>query len=201
MGIVSMIKGHGEKLTRKRDAAIVALLAAPTIAAAAQQAGIGERTLRTWLKLPEFQKAYRRARRDAFEQSAAMLQQLAGDAIDALRRNLTCDKPAVEVSAALAILDRTGKAIEQLDLAAELDELRQQLEEMKDEHGNPAAASSPASAEGGTIPAGTVADPGSDPPRPGGDDDHVGHAAGSLAGISAPLAGVAAATALFSAGR
>ena len=43
-----MIKGHGEKLTRKRDTAIVALLVAPTIAAAAQQAGIAEGMLQTY---------------------------------------------------------------------------------------------------------------------------------------------------------
>jgi hypothetical protein len=56
--------GHGEKLSRKREQAIAALLTQPTIAAAAKMAGIGERTLRRWLKLPEFASAYDAARRE-----------------------------------------------------------------------------------------------------------------------------------------
>ena len=72
----------GDNLTRRQEAAIAALLAAPTIAAAAEQAKVAERTLRGWLKEPVFQAAYRVARREAFEQSAATLQQLASDAID-----------------------------------------------------------------------------------------------------------------------
>jgi hypothetical protein len=55
--------GHGEKLTRKQEDAIAALLDAPTVAAAAGKAGIGERTLRRWLRIAEFQSAYRRERR------------------------------------------------------------------------------------------------------------------------------------------
>jgi len=42
---------------------------------AARTAGIGTRTLLRWLQIPEFQKAYREARRAAFSQSIARLQQ------------------------------------------------------------------------------------------------------------------------------
>jgi hypothetical protein len=38
-------------------------------------AGVEARTLRRWLKLPEFQTAYRQARREAFRQAIARLQQ------------------------------------------------------------------------------------------------------------------------------
>ena len=40
------MSGHGEKLTRKQDAAIGALLSQSTISAAAESVGIGEATLR-----------------------------------------------------------------------------------------------------------------------------------------------------------
>ena len=47
------MKGHGEKLTRKMDAAIVALLTHATIPAAARNCGVAEVTLWRWLQLPE----------------------------------------------------------------------------------------------------------------------------------------------------
>jgi hypothetical protein len=37
--------GHGEKLSRKREQAIAALLSASTLVEAAKAAGIGDRTL------------------------------------------------------------------------------------------------------------------------------------------------------------
>ena len=39
------MSGHGEKRSRKQDAAIVALLSEPTIAGAATRAGVSEPTL------------------------------------------------------------------------------------------------------------------------------------------------------------
>ena len=41
-----MPEGHGEKLSRKQEQAVVALLTMPTIRKAAEKAGVGERTLR-----------------------------------------------------------------------------------------------------------------------------------------------------------
>ena len=42
---------------------------------AAKAAGISMRTLMRWLKLPDFQTAYREARRTAYSQAIAKLQQ------------------------------------------------------------------------------------------------------------------------------
>jgi transposase-like protein len=67
--------GHGEKFGRKQEDAIAALLTQRNVEEAARTAGIGARTLLRWLKLPEFQDAYRQARREAFSQSIARLQQ------------------------------------------------------------------------------------------------------------------------------
>ena len=55
-------------ISRKQDAAIGALLSRPTISAAAESVGIGEATLRRWLKAPGFLAPYRTARgRDTLE--------------------------------------------------------------------------------------------------------------------------------------
>jgi hypothetical protein len=58
--------GHGTKLARKQEEAIAALLTQRNIDDAARVAGIGPRTLLRWMKLSEFDCAYRKARRDAF---------------------------------------------------------------------------------------------------------------------------------------
>lgn len=63
------MKGHGEKLSRKQEALISALLLAPTLADAAHTAGIGEVTAWRWLKDPAFQTAYREARRAVVQQA------------------------------------------------------------------------------------------------------------------------------------
>ena len=57
--------GHGEKLSRKQEQAIVALLQQSTIAEAARVAGIGETTLWRWLQNDDFKVEYRSAKREA----------------------------------------------------------------------------------------------------------------------------------------
>ena len=118
--------GHGEKRSRREDAAIVALLACSTIDAAAEQAGIAGSTLRGWLRDPAFQQRYRDARRRVIEQAVGGLQRAAGKAVEALERNLACGVPAAEISAAKAILDQAFRGLEALDLAAEIAELKRQ---------------------------------------------------------------------------
>jgi len=72
------------KLNRKQEAVIAALLTEPTHAAAAATAGVSEATLHRWLLLPEFQAAYRKARRAAVESAIGRLQQRAGKAVETL---------------------------------------------------------------------------------------------------------------------
>ena len=55
--------GHGQKFGRKKEEAISALLSQRNMEEAARVAGIGTKTLLRWLKIPEFQAAYRQARR------------------------------------------------------------------------------------------------------------------------------------------
>jgi len=76
--------GHGEQLSRKQEHAIGALLTEPTISAAAAAVGIGEATLRRWMKLDDFITEYRAARRQVVEQATARLQQASSGAVDTL---------------------------------------------------------------------------------------------------------------------
>ena len=62
-------------MSRRQDALISALLLAPTLAEAAQMAGISEATAWRWLKDKAFQTAYREARREVVRQAVAQVQQ------------------------------------------------------------------------------------------------------------------------------
>jgi hypothetical protein len=120
--------GHGEKLTRKQEAAIADLLGAPTVTAAAAQVGVGERTIRRWLREPSFAAAYRVARRQSVELALARLQQAAGEAVDTLRANLKAEKAADQNRAAVAILEHCLRYSEAADLAAEVEDLRRRID-------------------------------------------------------------------------
>lgn len=116
------MKGHGEKLSRKQEALISALLLAPTLADAARLAGIGEVTAWRWLKDPAFQTAYREARRAVVQQAITQVQRATGDAVETLRSVMqdTTAPASARVAAAKAVLETAFKAVEVEDLEARL---------------------------------------------------------------------------------
>ena len=111
---------RGSILGRKQEEAIGALLTQRNVEEAARAAGIGTRTLLRWLQLPEFQKAYRDARRAAFSQSIARLQQGASAAATTLLKTMIDpDTPAsVRIRAAECIMNHATKAIKIEDIEA-----------------------------------------------------------------------------------
>lgn len=119
--------GHGDKRSRRQEQAIAALMTEPTIDAAAVRAGISPNTLGRWLREPSFLAAYRDARRAVVESAVARIQDAAGEAVTALRRNLTCGRAGDEIRAAVAILDHAARGVELLDLAERLDALESRL--------------------------------------------------------------------------
>jgi hypothetical protein len=123
-----MTAGQGGKRERQQELAIAALLAEPTIAAAATRAGISESALLRWMAEPEFKGRYRAARRQVVEGAIGRLQAAATQAVDALTRNLGCGIPAVEVGSAKAVLDQAIKAVELVDLAERVEQLEQAAE-------------------------------------------------------------------------
>jgi hypothetical protein len=122
-----MSNGHGERLSRKQEVAIVALLEQDTVEKAAQAVGVNEKTLRNWQKRPDFVAAFRAARRNIVEGAITRLQQLATGAILALNRNLTCRIPAVEVRTAQIVLEQSLRALELGDVLERVEELERRI--------------------------------------------------------------------------
>jgi len=125
--------GPGSKFTRKKEEAIADLLTQRNVEEAARTAGIGTQTLLRWLKVPEFQVAYRDARRAAFSQSIARLQQASSAAATTLLKvMLDVNAPAsTRVRAADSVLDHAKQAIELEDVEARVSELERSTEAMK----------------------------------------------------------------------
>ncbi len=119
------MKGHGAKYERKKEEAIVALLTQKNIEEAARSIGIGSATLLRWLKNPDFDTAYREARRAAFRQSVARLQQASGAAVTTLLKLMIdpTTPPSTKARAADSVLDHSAKAIEIEDIEARVSEL------------------------------------------------------------------------------
>ena len=119
------MKGPGTKFGRKKEEAIAALLTQRNLEEAARAIGIGANTLLRWLQVPEFKDAYRKARRDAYSQAMARIQQASGAAVSTLLRVLVDpNTPASsKVRAADSILDHSAKAIEIEDIEARVCEL------------------------------------------------------------------------------
>jgi hypothetical protein len=112
-----MSTGHGEKLSRKQEQAIAALLEESSIQAAAVRARVGERTLRNWLQLPAFGAAYRRARRNLVEGAIGRIQAATGQAVDTLLAVARDGaKDSDRVRAAVALLDHAFRGIELADV-------------------------------------------------------------------------------------
>ena len=68
------MNSFGEKINRKKEQAISALLSQPTLKAAAEVAGIGEKTLWRWLQNEDFQDAFMEVRRQLVQQVVSNIQ-------------------------------------------------------------------------------------------------------------------------------
>jgi hypothetical protein len=112
--------GHGAKFGRKQEEAVAALLTQRNVEEAAKSISIAPKTLLRWLKNPEFDAAYRAAKRAAYGQAVARLQQGTSAAATTLLKTLIDpNTPAsVKVRAAEAIFNHAAKAIEIEDIEA-----------------------------------------------------------------------------------
>jgi transposase-like protein len=119
--------GHGQKFGRKKEAAIAALLVEATVAAAAREAGVAERTLHNWMRDPDFAQEYARARRQYLEHAISRLERAGGEAVTAMIHLLGDDDSAVVLRAAQAIFDRGMRGAEMLDIL-------QRLQVLEDAH-------------------------------------------------------------------
>jgi hypothetical protein len=122
-----------EKLTRKQERAIVALLANRSVEDAARACKTPVRTLFRWPKEPGFDAAYRKAKKAAFGQGIARLHHLSSAAVSTLGKVMldAATPPAAKVRAADSILNHTIKAIETEDIEARVAELERAAESAK----------------------------------------------------------------------
>ena len=97
---------------------------------AARSIGVAPNTLLKWQKLPEFETAYLEARKAAYRQAVARLQQGTSAAATTLLKTLIDPgTPAsVKVRAAEAIFNHAAKAIEIEDTEARVSELERAKE-------------------------------------------------------------------------
>jgi hypothetical protein len=96
-------------------------------------AGVGKQTLIRWLKIPQFQDAYREARRAAVSQSNARMQQASSAAVSTLFKiMMDPSAPAsARVRAADRILERAKQGIENEDIEVRLAALEQAVDVAK----------------------------------------------------------------------
>jgi len=108
------MSGFGEKIGRMKEAAILALLSSRNVEEAARTAGVTARTLYRWQKEPEFDAAYREARRVAVSQANSRLQQASGAAATTiLKLMVDSTVPAtVRIRACECVLNHANKTIE-----------------------------------------------------------------------------------------
>jgi hypothetical protein len=128
-----LMAGQSGKFGRKQEEAITALLTQRNIDEAAKAAGIGARTLLRWMQDPEFDRVYRAARRKAFGQSIARLQQgTSAAATTLIKLLLDANTPAsVRARVADSIFNHAAKAIEIEDIEARVAELERAAEASK----------------------------------------------------------------------
>ena len=117
--------GHGAKFGHKKEQAIAALLSHISVEAAARAVGISANTLLRWIKEPEFDAAYREARRTASCQSNARLQNALGAAVTTLLKIMLDPNvsPGIRLRAAEVVLERGGQALKMEDIEARVAEL------------------------------------------------------------------------------
>ena len=123
------MNSFGEKINRKKEQAISALLSQPTLKAAAEVAGIGEKTLWRWLQNEDFQDAFMEVRRQLVQQVVSNIQRSMGKALNTLLEVMDDpDSPASsKVQAARSIIDVGLKGLELEDFELRLSRLEDHL--------------------------------------------------------------------------
>jgi ATPase subunit of ABC transporter with duplicated ATPase domains len=118
-----------ERLTRKQQASIAALLSYRTIEEAAQASKVGKTTLFRWFQDEAFQDSYRKARSEVVRHAIVQAQSSCSEAVNVLREimNSTESPASTRVSAAKAVIETSIKAVEIEDIEKRLDDLERNM--------------------------------------------------------------------------
>lgn len=112
---------------KKLHLAVLALLECGQIDQAAKKIGVSVSTFQRLMKTEPFQTAYADARQQVFEIGLSRLQALSVEAVQALKRNLTCGRPMAEIRAAGVILEHARHGAELMDILDRLTALEQKV--------------------------------------------------------------------------
>lgn len=126
--------GKGRKVPnqkRKYESAVIALLNTRKLEDAAQVAGIGLRTLKRWLTLPEFRKQYDEAKAALLRGATKQLRKEASESVQTLAtvRDDPTSPAAAKVRASVAILKLALDSEMQEDIIHRIEELERQSDE------------------------------------------------------------------------
>jgi AcrR family transcriptional regulator len=119
---------------------VAALASGTTIAAAARRAGCHPRTVYRRLESAEFRGRVQRRRAELVQRTVGGLAQLGRHAATTLGRLLRSSSETVQLSAARAVLEFLLRSNEQVTLQQQVEELRQQLEGLRDGDGGDSGA-------------------------------------------------------------
>ena len=115
------------KLSGRQRAAIVAILATPTIEAAAKQTGVNAATVRRWSHQRAFRETLDAARNETFASAIARLRGAAGAAVARLERGLRSKDSRVAVGAARTLLAFAMEAHSAMELERRITELESKV--------------------------------------------------------------------------
>lgn len=119
-------------MSKNKDEKIIsALLACPTIRAAAAACGVGESQIYIKLRDPDFKARYDEARRRLLEQATTALQGHLTDAVEVMAEVMNNDSAShqVRLNAAEAVLRNTLKLTEAVDITERLAALERRAAE------------------------------------------------------------------------
>ena len=121
--------GHGAKFRRKDFEAIDALITEPTIQAAAERVGLGERTVRRWLQNPDFRKRYEDERMHRLHAALQDLDEAAPRAIELLSSMFddSFSERKDRIQAAKVLLDAALKKLQVYQVERRLRVLEQKM--------------------------------------------------------------------------
>ncbi len=116
-------------LPRKQAKAITALLNHRTVGEAAEAVGVAQSTLFRYMTDEKFQSYFRDAKRRVVNQAITHIQQISGQAVEALKNIMTDENmPASSrVTAARTVLDISVKAVELENLTSRIEAIESVL--------------------------------------------------------------------------
>lgn len=117
--------------TPRKERALQALLTCRTRAEAAAAAGIGESTLRAYLREPEFQARYREAFGALVQDATRQAQQAIAPALSTLREIVEDENAGAKarIMAARSTLEYALRLTEQLDIISRIETLEHAMKE------------------------------------------------------------------------